>query len=733
MNNLHNIINRQANVSRKWKKDLSTLTNFLNIPFPYIPLFIEDISTYIKLNDYENNRIKTIQTIGRIIRKDNIDMIVDLKKEVLFPICLKPLHKTDIFFKTPRNNKNNIWEYNAVRVYGTLIRKEFQIVLGISAIFEVTDINNCQNIFRILGLLARTEYRQIPTSKEVNKLFKEQWEEQKSGEAFLYHENGAETFDFMFRFEYPTLNVNRQFNFSRNISERVDAFLNRINCNVTKIIIRKRKKYSEEVDEFIKKNIYLYKNDIKVNGDTLCETILEDVNNLKLVIFDTTFVIKKNMPIVNVITLPSSLLSGFPLYPNKFESLYTNKKLSIFKWYKNDINDPKKIWLHIGDGYLYTPNASDIGYRLKLNCTPRNETESGPSIEVESKKVVEAGPGNCPFDTRHMFTKFKLTGKSFRVTSYNILANVYASTSYSKENLFPYCPEYALEIDYRKQLILKELIGFNSDIICLQEVDNKIYDNDLMPTLSLLQYKSMFNTKSESSEGLAIFFNEERFEQLSFDCTVIGHNTEMPKFALIWSKIQNEKVKKRFLQRNTTAQVIALRSRERPLDVLVIANTHLYFHPDADHIRLLQAYYILLYIENLIEKIKQEHPQSNVSILLCGDFNSVPECGIYQLMTENYIPENYKDWSSNLEETVKGVSLTYNVRFASACGTPIYTNYTPEFSGCLDYIFYEKNKLEVEQVIPLPNDEELALYVGLPSIVLPSDHISLCADLKWIT
>ncbi|XP_043681471.1 2',5'-phosphodiesterase 12 isoform X3 [Vespula pensylvanica] len=502
-----------------------------------------------------------------------------------------------------------------------------------------------------------------------------------SGEAFLYHENGAETFDFMFRFEYPTLNVNRQFNFSRNISERVDAFLNRINCNVTKIIIRKRKKYSEEVDEVIKKNICLYKNDIKVNGDTLCETILEDVNNLKLVIFDTTFVIKKNMPIVNVITLPSSLLCGFPLYPNKFESLYTNKKLSIFKWYKNDINDPKKIWLHIGDGYLYTPNASDIGYRLKLNCTPQNERESGPSIEVESKKVVEAGPGNCPFDTRHMFTKFKLTGKSFRVTSYNILANVYASTSYSKENLFPYCPEYALEIDYRKQLILKELIGFNSDIICLQEVDNKIYDNDLMPTLSLLQYKSMFNTKNESSEGLAIFFNEERFEQLSFDCTVIGHNTEMPKFALIWSKIQNEKVKKRFLQRNTTAQ----------------------------------------------------HPQSNVSILLCGDFNSVPECGIYQLMTENYIPENYKDWSSNLEETVKGVSLTYNVRFASACGTPIYTNYTPEFSGCLDYIFYEKNKLEVEQVIPMPNDEELALYVGLPSIVLPSDHISLCADLKWIT
>ncbi|XP_047366288.1 2',5'-phosphodiesterase 12 isoform X1 [Vespa velutina] len=554
-----------------------------------------------------------------------------------------------------------------------------------------------------------------------------------SGEALVYHENGAETFDFMFRFEYPSLNVNRQFNFSRHINEKVDSFLKRINTNVSKVIVRKKKKFAEEVDEIIKKDIYLYKNNIQINGDTLCETILKDVNDLKLVIFDITFIIKKNIPIVNGITLPSSLLCGFPIYPTKFESLYTDKKLSNFNWYKNDISNPKQVWLHVGDGYLYTPNVSDIGFRLKLNCIPQNETHSGPFVEVESKNIIEAGPGHCPFDTRHMFTKSKLTGNSFRITSYNILANVYASTTYSKENLFPYCPEYALDIDYRKQLILKELLGFNSDIICLQEVDNKIYDNDFMPTLSLLQYKSIFNTKNESSEGLAIFFNEERFEELCYDSTVIGNNTELPKFALIWSKIQNEKAKKRFSQKNTTVQVLALRARERPSDILVIANTHLYFHPDADHIRLLQAYYILLYIENFIEKITQEHPQSNVSILLCGDFNSVPDCGIYQLMTENYIPENYKDWSSNLEETVKDVSLTYNIRFASACGTPIYTNYTPEFSGCLDYIFYQKNKFEVEQVIPMPSNEELTIHIGLPSIVLPSDHISLCADLKWIT
>lgn len=43
--------------------------------------------------------------------------------------------------------------------------------------------------------------------------------------------------------------------------------------------------------------------------------------------------------------------------------------------------------------------------------------------------------------------------------SYNILADTYTDSDYSKDVLFPYCPAYALDMDYRKQLILKEIIG----------------------------------------------------------------------------------------------------------------------------------------------------------------------------------------------------------------------------------------------------------------------------------
>jgi len=34
--------------------------------------------------------------------------------------------------------------------------------------------------------------------------------------------------------------------------------------------------------------------------------------------------------------------------------------------------------------------------------------------------------------------------------------------------LFNYCPPAALDFDYRSQLVLQELIGYNADVLCLQ-------------------------------------------------------------------------------------------------------------------------------------------------------------------------------------------------------------------------------------------------------------------------
>lgn len=83
------------------------------------------------------------------------------------------------------------------------------------------------------------------------------------------------------------------------------------------------------------------------------------------------------------------------------------------------------------------------------------------------------------------------------------------------------------------------------------------------------------------------------------------------------------------------------------------------------------------------------------------------------------------------EQAVKNVSLTQPYNFKSACGCPEFTNYTVGFSACLDYIFYQTDKLKVSQVVPFPTTDELKAHMAIPSIVFPSDHIALIADLEW--
>lgn len=83
------------------------------------------------------------------------------------------------------------------------------------------------------------------------------------------------------------------------------------------------------------------------------------------------------------------------------------------------------------------------------------------------------------------------------------------------------------------------------------------------------------------------------------------------------------------------------------------------------------------------------------------------------------------------EQAVSGVTLQQPFNIASAYGAPQYTNFTVGFAACLDYIFYETDKLKVNQLAPLPTEDELKQFSAIPSIVFPSDHISLVADLEW--
>ncbi|XP_015510986.2 2',5'-phosphodiesterase 12 [Neodiprion lecontei] len=563
----------------------------------------------------------------------------------------------------------------------------------------------------------------------------------KMNEAFVRYDEGTDNFDVTFRYVNAEYNVNKQFNFNRKSDSTVSNFLSRVDANVSKVLsAKKKKKKRKSKGEVLEDDLpvaecksALLSHGLPIEGDAPCRSVFTPNADVSLVLLGSVYSVKYNAPWVSNIALPKCILASFPTYPSKFETYHTSQVESAFTWYRNNKSKPNaNDWQEAAQGFVYTPKVEEIGCLLKLQCVPKKADQIGPTVEVTSPSTIEAGPGYCPFETRHLFTRTKLSGNCFRIVSYNILADLYTDSSYSREELFPYCPPYALDIDYRKYLILKELIGYNSDIICLQEVDSKIFQHDLLPTLSTLDYNGVFNRKGGTvSEGLSTFFNIHRFQKLNFESAVLSQNVDLPGFDQTWKSITNEKFKERFLCRSTAVQATTLLSLDNLSEILVVGNTHLYFHPDADHIRLLQGYYALHYVRNVANEVQKKFPDHNVSIVLCGDFNSVPECGIYQLMCKKQVPEDCKDWNSNPEEAVHSVSLSHDMSFASACGTPEYTNFTKGFADCLDYIYYQTDRLQVEQVIPMPSTEELTEYTALPSVVFPSDHISICADLKW--
>ena len=127
--------------------------------------------------------------------------------------------------------------------------------------------------------------------------------------------------------------------------------------------------------------------------------------------------------------------------------------------------------------------------------------------------------------------------------------------------------------------------------MCLQEVDQKIFDWDLEPTLNSLGYAGLFHKKGgQVSEGLSCFFHTEKFRLIESRSYLLSEELPInPLLIDIWNVVQsNEKLSKRILERTTTLQLVAVETLDRTKR-LIIANTHLYFHPDADHIRLLQS------------------------------------------------------------------------------------------------------------------------------------------------
>ncbi|KAA0157563.1 hypothetical protein FNF29_00139 [Cafeteria roenbergensis] len=434
-------------------------------------------------------------------------------------------------------------------------------------------------------------------------------------------------------------------------------------------------------------------------------------------------------------------------------------------------------WTEVGTSLGYTPTADDVLRRLRVEVAADMASMGGANLlrVVDSQPVVAfpVAPPSRPW--HHLavdpYTKLRRPAgtavathgdrskaNAVRVVSFNVLAEIYGN-----RGVYPYCPAWALAFDYRKKLIAQELRALDADVVCLQEVQTDHYASFFLPEMHKLGYEGLYRQKNRQSmgvagkvDGCAMFFKSSRFgllEKYNLDFNEAvkkcceGEAAKAKGMNAIESKSHLDRVEKikRRLSHDNVAQVVVLEMHKSPSGAplpepvrLCVANTHLFWDPEYEDVKLWQTHKLLGELE------KSMSGQHACPIILCGDFNSEPTSPVHQLLAGNarmghraVLPFDQLPEDRLAILSMQGSApLCHSLFLSSAYGTvlgqePEYTNFTKSYVGCLDYVWYTATNITPLAVLAIPKEEELLRAWGthLPNPQHPSDHIALCTDL----
>ena len=215
-------------------------------------------------------------------------------------------------------------------------------------------------------------------------------------------------------------------------------------------------------------------------------------------------------------------------------------------------------------------------------------------------------------------------------------------------------------------------------------------------------------------------------------------------------------------------------SEELP-ETLVVGNTHLFYHPLADHVRCIQAFTVC----KQLDMVRHEAATSNGSpspFVLCGDLNSDPLSGALRLLLNRkvesdhfetwkcldtyswekgeheymvmqgyvgnevdpdndptYVEDAFEDALDHEFKAKKDGLLTPpSIELPNSFPTlisgykemPEFTNFAIDFSETLDYIFASSPTMETSGFEPgtsaiCPSREEMNPYVAMPNEFMP--------------
>ncbi|KAK9271080.1 hypothetical protein L1049_026669 [Liquidambar formosana] len=180
-----------------------------------------------------------------------------------------------------------------------------------------------------------------------------------------------------------------------------------------------------------------------------------------------------------------------------------------------------KAWVKVGSSKTYVPSMDDFGLSLRLESVAVDCSLGIPLSPVNIKVTdpVIIAPASRPrcmiqIDRLKKSRNFNFEAQfsnagTFSVLSYNILSDLYA-----RGGMYSYCPAWALAWEYRRHNLLQEIIGYDADILCLQEVQSDHFENFFKPELTKCGYSVVYKKKTKEVytanqyiiDGCAIFY-----------------------------------------------------------------------------------------------------------------------------------------------------------------------------------------------------------------------------------
>ncbi|CBZ52041.1 endonuclease/exonuclease/phosphatase domain-containing protein [Neospora caninum Liverpool] len=375
-----------------------------------------------------------------------------------------------------------------------------------------------------------------------------------------------------------------------------------------------------------------------------------------------------NPPVARCIYVPQAVYTGCPVLAC-VATEHANEDEFVVEW-RYDDSGPNGPVIHRGPHY--TPKPADEGRSIALKAY--HPLYSGftatlvlppalpcPSLAWHCERVKSFSPSDFPPSSSPSSSKSSSLSSSrsssrassLRVCSFNILAGAYARTPHAVQAMYPYCSGHHLDLHHRKALLGKELCLLNADIVALQECSSSLFSSFLAP-LFKDEYHAFLQCKFKArvQEGCALLVRKNCFSvlkegsmvfQKELLTEVLPHLTTVMQFAV--------------LRRRETDEA---RSEQALPKTLIVANTHLFFHPYARHIRVLQLYVMAHFIQALREEFAASgEPPSEPSkspaassrlppVIMCGDFNCQPGTGGLKLLQQKTVHAHLEDWRDGL-------------------------------------------------------------------------------------